>query len=130
MLRMLAVVAVIIIAVALLVPQLRNPSVANLPLEEKMDLAETYLLELQQEGNAFLANLRKSADAAHDIKDFNNILQKYTKRINRLKLPCPTSIETQNDPTLHGYLSWAKNFEAKDKNIMATFQQELNQILQ
>ena len=85
--------------------------------------------ELKQEGDTFLANLRKSPDATDEVKDFNKILQKYTKRINSLRLPCPTSSDAQNDPKLRSYLSWAKNFEAKDKKVMTAFQQELNRLL-
>jgi len=129
MLKTLAIVAIIVIAIALLAPTLRNPSVSNLPLEEKMDLAESYQQALQKEGNALFASLRKSEDMPDDVRDFNDILQEYTKRINSLHLPCPTSSETQNDPTLRSYLSWAENFEAKDKKVMAAFQHELNQLL-
>ena len=59
MLKTLAIVAIIVIAIALLAPTLRNPSVSNLPLEEKMDLAESYQQALQKEGNAFFRQLTK-----------------------------------------------------------------------
>ena len=132
MAKTLIIIVLIIIVAALSVPKLRNKSVSNLPLEEKMELAESYLQELQQEGNAFFANLKKTEvspeDLVNEVDDFNKILKKYTKRINGLRLPCPTSSETRNDPNLRSYLSWAENFEAKDKSIMDGFQQQLNQI--
>lgn len=132
MAKTLAIIAVIVIAVALSVPRLRDKSVSNLPLEEKMELAESYLQELQQEGNAFFAKMQKleasPKDFASEAGGFNKILKKYTKSINGLHLPCPTSSETRNDPNLSSYISWAESFEAKDRRIMEGFQKQLNQI--
>ena len=134
MFKTLGIIAVIIIAMALLLPKLRDTSVSNLPLEEKIELAEGYLQEFQQEGNAFFAKMQQlevsPEDFASEVDDFNKILKKYTKRINGLHLPCPTSSETRNDPNLSIYISWAESFEAKDKRIMEGFQRDLNEIME
>lgn len=123
-----AIVAVIVIAAALLVPKLKNTSVSKLPLEDKMNWAESYLQDLKKEGNAFFATMQKSINVANEVKEFNKILEKYTDRMNSLHLPCPTSNQTRNDTRLRSYLSWAKDFEARNKKLMATFQQQLNQL--
>ncbi|MFC1682817.1 hypothetical protein ACFL0G_01235 [Candidatus Zixiibacteriota bacterium] len=129
----IAAIIIIIIGVAILVPKLQNKSVSNLPLEEKMSLAENYLQELQRDGEAFFDNLRElkasSKDFSGEISNFDKVLSKHSSRINSLHLPCPTTSETRNDPELSGYLSWAESFETQNKKIMEHFQQELNQIL-
>ena len=82
----IAAIIIIIIGVAILVPKLQNKSVSNLPLEEKMSLAENYLQELQRDGEAFFDNLRElkasSKDFSGEISNFDKVLSKHSSRIN------------------------------------------------
>jgi len=98
-----------------------------------MKLAEEYLEEFEQQGEAFFVELQgvtaSPKEIMREMVKYEKIIRKYIERMNSLHLPCPKSNKTKNDPELRRYLYWAKNFETKEKRIIDNFTQRTNQIL-
>ena len=54
---------------------------------------------------------------------------RYTKKFNALKLPCPMSAKTKDDPAMSSYLSWSKGFQEREKRVMDECNRRLNNTL-
>lgn len=94
----------------------------NLSLSEKMKFAESDLKEFEDDAAALISGLEKGNPSAKDIrreiKKFSSLVDKDTKKLNDLKLPCPLSGKVAGDPKCSSYVSWAKRFEdRKNKGI-------------
>lgn len=131
MLSKLIAVTLIILAIVFFLQKSKN-AISNLPFEDKIKLAEEYLEEFKNEGDVFFTKIEKlkasPEQLAQKANEFNDIVRKHIDKQNSLKLPCPTARTTINNPNLRSYISWAKDFEVRDRRIMDDFTRKLKQI--
>ena len=109
-------------------PEVR--STENLSISEKKKFAETDQKEFKEEASALISKLEKGdpspGDIRRGVKKFNSLVNKNTKRLNDLKLPCPLAVA--GDPNYSSYVSWSERFRARDQRILDGFNQRLQKI--
>lgn len=106
----------------------------DLPLDEKINLAEGGLIEFRHETNTFFSNMQVDKkltprELTKKVDDYNKIMDKYTSGFNALGLPCPRAGNTKSDLSLEEYRLWADDFQRREKTVMEGCNQKINQLL-
>ncbi|MBN2119559.1 MAG: hypothetical protein JW734_00710 [Candidatus Omnitrophica bacterium] len=114
--------------------EIKKVNVSNLSIEEKMRLADNYLEEYRKEADVFLDKLESENNSPQQLADkidgYNKIIQDYVDKHNALKLPCPMSSKTRNNPAYSGYVYWSEGFRSSEQRIMDNFDQRRTRILE
>jgi hypothetical protein len=106
-------------------PEVR--STKNLSLSEKKAFAEADQKEFKEEAGALISKLEKNAPSSggirREMKKFDSLQRKTTKRLNDLKLPCPSTVDPSSS-----YVSWSKRFQERDRRVTDDFNRRLQKI--
>jgi len=87
-------------------------SKTNLPLTERIVLAENYLEEFRRDSSQVLARIEdasKSGTKKPGRKECMEPVEIYHKRFKSLGLPCPRSRTVKNDQSLGFYRNWTRH---------------------
>ena len=94
-------------------------------LEGKMKMAESLLEVHIKEMEAYLDELERSDPGPSDFgphgkwfKRQEKIIKAYFRKINSLKLPCPSVMPGGADP---GYVKWGEDFSRRENEFLAGF---------
>ncbi len=96
---------------------------SNLPVNEKMRLADKYLREYKNNTNSLLNRASSGPRTPESKKKFEEQLAKVmadsSKKFNSLRMRCPSTVGKG------AYLAWSKKYEQESKRIMDNFNKRL-----